>query len=71
MLILNDIHFNPNYTRPDGRFGKYTDMGMYHEYMGSPIGLVELIVNNAYEELEGRKLDAVIMTGDFIYHGFE
>ena len=74
-LILNDIHFNPNYTTaaqvPKSSFGWNTDMGVFGLYSGSPKTLVELILDSAQDELQGKSVDAVIITGDFVYHGFE
>ena len=69
ILVLNDIHYHPNYTYEGTGcyFGKCEKYGRYNE--DSPWDLIQAVVQKASEE--NPNVDAVVITGDFIHHGYK
>lgn len=53
-LILNDIHYSPNYTIPSG-FMNHTEYGVYGQdlsYWDSPLALIELVLNESKQTID-------------------
>mmetsp|Transcript_2973 Transcript_2973/g.4599 ORF Transcript_2973/g.4599 Transcript_2973/m.4599 type:complete len:97 (-) Transcript_2973:1218-1508(-) len=68
-LVLNDIHLLVNFSDPaslftESKLGNYTDMGIFG--LDAPLELVKYVINRSKKELKGEKLDAVLVSGDYI-----
>ena len=68
ILVLNDIHYHPNYTFEESGcyLGQCLQYGKYGE--DSPWDLIEAVVDRASKE--NQNVEAVVITGDFIRHGY-
>jgi hypothetical protein len=64
-LILNDIHYHPNYTSTC-QLCVWSNLGQYGQ--DSPLELIEYMTDHAKDS--ENNLDAILVNGDFIRHGF-
>ena len=72
ILVLNDIHYDPNITLPC-TFMNCSDMGVF-DHTDSPLKLIEAVLDKAESQIKKENdeepLNAIIITGDFIKHRF-
>ena len=76
ILVFNDMHLNPNFTTNHCPWSNCTDLGYkgeeYPELTDSPSLLIDTVLDRAKSQVEANeeKVEAIIITGDFIVHDF-
>jgi Calcineurin-like phosphoesterase len=66
LAILNDIHLNLTYEYTCG-FPFCYDQGIYG--VDAPTALFDTILDDLHDNYHFKKVDAILILGDFIRHG--
>ena len=76
ILIFNDMHLNPNFTTNHCPLTNCTDLGYKGEdwknLTDSPLKLIQTVLARAKSQVDANneKIEAIVITGDFVVHDF-